>query len=464
MLALDEPARSDRGLGMPCGDAPQPRLGDDGVLVLAEDVLQRLRCTDVRLEPGELRRVARPLHLDPYRVEVVVAGRLAEPRHGFLQGRVLGAPDGCQRQVGARIGKGRVGRRLEAVEQREVPRAAERAHQPTARRRALTAERAEDRLPTVPVLPETGGFDTETRREDVEVAHRAEDTAEPAELRPQIVRPGRVEQPAGRTEERPRPTRRDAQLMEALRVDAEPRSRIVREEAAVLRAERAGDPLGGRAVGRRVVEVWSVGEVERPEELRPRFAVARPCTAKRLLEAPQRPLVAFDQLHLELVEGPGHLPAVEHRDDVVHDLGAVDAKPVAACAEARDRHESGPANESGQQRDEVRRNRAGRAGLLELPPGVPARQLQLPHAPPVLDAVAERQSAAREPELGRVVVRGDEHARDQGLPAELRHGEALAGGQLHLSLERLAHPGHAVRRPRRCAARQDARSVPTVSR
>ena len=79
----------------------------------------------------------------------------------------------------------------------------------------------------------------------------------------------------------------------------------------------------------------------------------------------------------------------------------------------------------------------GRAGLLELEPRAPVRQLQLPQALAVLNAVTQGDPAAGEPVVGRVVIGGDEEPRLDRLTAELRQPERVARAQLHLALDGL---------------------------
>ena len=88
------------------------------------------------------------------------------------------------------------------------------------------------------------------------------------------------------------------------------------------------------------------------------------------------------------------------------------------------------------------RRRAGPACSLELEPRLALRQLQLPEPLSVLDPVPQRDAAARQPVVGRVVVGRDEEARLDRLAAELGKPELLARPKLHLALERLAdrHP------------------------
>ena len=73
--------------------------------------------------------------------------------------------------------------------------------------------------------------------------------------------------------------------------------------------------------------------------------------------------------------------------------------------------------------------------LLQLEPGAPLRQLQLPETLAVLDPVAQRHAAAREAVVGGVVVGRDEQPRLDRLAAELGQPELARRTQLHLPLD-----------------------------
>ena len=187
-------------------------------------------------------------------------------------------------------------------------------------------------------------------------------------------------------------------------------------------------------------------QVERPVELRLELlGLVGTGLAQLLGEPAERLLVAVDQLDLDLAEALGDPLALEHRDAVVDDLGALGQDHLAAGAQAGDGHERRAAEVRGQQVDELCRRAGGRAAELELEPGRVARQLQLPHPGAVLDAMPKRDPVPREAQVGGVVVGRDEDPRRHPATAELGEHEALFRGKLDLALERLLHPGKRTR-------------------
>ena len=122
--------------------------------------------------------------------------------------------------------------------------------------------------------------------------------------------------------------------------------------------------------------------------------------AELLGEPAERLLVSVDQLDLDLAKALGDPLAHEHGDAVVDDLGALGQDHLAAGAQAGDGHERRTAEVRDQQVDELCRRTRGRATQLELEPGRVARQLQLPHPGPVLDAMSKRDPVAREAQVG----------------------------------------------------------------
>ena len=232
---------------------------------------------------------------------------------------------------------------LECVEEREVTRAVERRQQAAARRAARTLERADELPPRRLVVAEPADLLPEPLDQHVEVADRAERAPEPAQLGAERLGRLRIEQVPARPEEGPQPPRRHAQLVELLRVGTQPRAGIVREHALGLLPEPRPQNPGGRAVVRALHGLGLKLELECLEDLRPGLPVGRARTPKRLLQPAERLLVAVEQLDLELLEAPRHPLMVEHGDGVVDDLGAVGPDPLAPRAQARDRHQRGPA-------------------------------------------------------------------------------------------------------------------------
>ena len=153
-----------------------------------------------------------------------------------------------------------------------------------------------------------------------------------------------------------------------------------------------------------------VGEPEHPVELRLEFAGPRAGVREHGLEPPERSLVAFEELDLELAKAPCHPLAVEDRDRVVHDLCTVRAHTPPPCPQPRNPHELLPAQESDEQGEEALGRAGRRPRLLQLDSRLPAWELELPEATPTLQPVAQRHSVARELQAVRVVIRGDEGA------------------------------------------------------
>ena len=224
--------------------------------------------------------------------------------------------------------------------------------------------------------------------------------------------------------------------MQVLRVGAEPGPGVVPEQPRVLpRSAAASARPGALSAGGRSGRSGIRGRA--PGRPSAASAVARARPAQRLLDPAQRPLVALEQLDLELVERAGHALRVEHRDRVVGDLGARRANALAARAEPGDRDEL-PA--PGHCREQCASSAGGRPPtlLLQLQSCRAVGKLELPEALSVLHAVAEREAAPREPVVGRVVVGRDEDARLDRLAAELGELERVAGGQFQLALDRFA--------------------------
>ena len=184
----------------------------------------------------------------------------------------------------------------------------------------------------------------------VEVAHRAERAAEPAELGAERLRRLGVEQVAAGAEERPQAPRRHPQLVQLLWVGAEPRPGIVCEQLLGLLAEARAQDARGRGVVAALERFGLEVEIERLEDLGPALAVGGACTAERLLESPQRLLVAVQKLHLELLETSCDPLVVEHGDRVVDDLGAVGPDPLATRLQAGDRQQRDAAKVAGEER------------------------------------------------------------------------------------------------------------------
>ena len=147
---------------------------------------------------------------------------------------MLGGVDLLER----RLLRDRRDRLLERVEQREVARRCPALR--GALRRALRRSRSSVRSNFRP-SPASGPSDSTLRLQvldqDVEVAHRAEDTAEPLELIADGLGPGGVEQVTSRPEKRAEAARRNPHLVELLWIGAEPGAGVVGEHTLRLSAE-----------------------------------------------------------------------------------------------------------------------------------------------------------------------------------------------------------------------------------
>ena len=264
--------------------------------------------------------------------------------HRLLQVPVLNCVDLGERGL---VGDGRE-RVLERVEKREVACACERGEETTPRRPARAVECPHELASFRRVTAESAHLGVQVLDQDVEVAHGSERTAQPAQLGAE--RPGRllVEEIAACAQKCPQPPGRDAELMQLLGVGAEPRSGIVREQLLRLLAEAGAQHGRGRGAVAALRRLGLELEIESLEDLGPGLTVGCPGSAQGLLEAPQRLLVAVEQLHLELLEAARNTLVIEHRDGVVHDLGAVCPHALAMGAETGDRQQRHAAEMTGE--------------------------------------------------------------------------------------------------------------------
>jgi uncharacterized protein len=176
-------------------------------------------------------------------------------------------------------------------------------------------------------------------------------------------------------------------------------------------------------------------------QLGEQIAIRRSCSGgpEHLLQAPQRALIAIDELDLDLMEAFDDALPLEDSDRVGHDLGAVDANALSLGSQTRDGADVSLAEVG----NEKRQHRLGRASrrpcLLELQSRGPLWQLELPEPCAVLDAVPERDAVPRKHVVRSVVVGRDEGSLGKPLAAQLGQLEPLGRRQLDLALKGLFH-------------------------
>ena len=251
LLELDQ---ADRRVRLPLvRPGAETLLGDRGVLMLAENLLERLRPGDepraraTELVGRELRCVARALDPDPRRVQLVVGRAAPEGRDRLACPPPLGSQErGERRRLGRRRRRLRLGDVVEPVEEGEVAIAGERLDHRAAGGGPLRVELREERRRFDSVVAEGGDVGREPAREHVEVARRPERAAEPAELGPQRLGPRRLEQRLPGAQKRAEPPGRDAKLVEVLRIRPEARPRVVEQEQPDLRGQRDAERLERR--------------------------------------------------------------------------------------------------------------------------------------------------------------------------------------------------------------------------
>src|ERR687895_598171 len=155
--------------------------------------------------------------------------------------------------------------------------------------------------------------------QDVEIPRRAEHSAEPVELGPERLRPLGYEQGTRGAEESPQAPRCDSDLVQLLRVVAEPDAGVVYEQLLVQPLETRLQMFDPRGVaphsGNGCLRVESQGA----HDLWTGIAAPRARPAQCPLDVLQRLLVALHDLDLEVTEASCHLATVEHCDLVHHD-------------------------------------------------------------------------------------------------------------------------------------------------
>ena len=182
------------------------------------------------------------------------------------------------------------------------------------------------------------------------------------------------------------------------------------------------------------------GELERPEELRPKVGRLGARGEQLLLQPPERALVAVaDELYLELAEPLLDALTLHDRHGVLDDLRAGGPQGLAPRAQARDARRLDAAKMHDEEREQLTRRLCGRAGGLDLETGGTGRDLELPEPAALLGAVAQREPVPSEREVGRVEVRRDEVATRQLDAFEIAQAKAVGGGELELVFTRRTH-------------------------
>ena len=159
--------------------------------------------------------------------------------------------------------------------------------------------------------------------------------AEPAQLGAELLCPPGIQDRPRRAQERSCASGRDSHLVEILGIDAQARARVVIEQVAVLLHEREPECLTRGSVRGNRAGLAFDWEIERPEELRREPVLRRARSAQHALEAPERSLVAVDELDLDLAKSSSHPLRLEDRDGVLHDLSAVLHHDLTAGTQTR---------------------------------------------------------------------------------------------------------------------------------
>ena len=355
------PGRERRVAGpMPRGPRPEPGLGDDRVVVLAEHDLQSGR--------GLGERSRRLAHQRRHRIGRV-ATRFARIRIvcSSTSRRVLSRPtappsqvppgpreqlrhDVPGRHVGVRRGpRGSCAPSTSRSSERDVAIAPERLDQQLVRLLPPLHQRL-DHLgePRLLGRRDRPGPTPDTLEEHVGVARLAEHVAQPPELLAERQRPRRIEPGAERPQIGTEPTGRNPRLVHALRVGVEPHHGVVAHQMEDRRGQRpARAPRSTVAPRRERSTTTSGGSVASDPTARTYFEVgsAAPAPAdaeptEHLFEHPVGRVVG--DLDLELPE-PRRDPAPgQHRDLVVHDVAERAGRRSRAAASSGGWSEGGP--------------------------------------------------------------------------------------------------------------------------
>ena len=202
--------------------------------MLAEDVLELLRPLDeATVGARGFSGISRPLDENASLVKLVVGGALPERGHGIDQLPVLALRRLLQRRS---LLEGR--RTLEVAKQRPVPRRIEGHDELAPCELPLAVQQLEDGPERCAV--ERLQLLHEVLDQDVSVAHLAEERREPLELSPEMLCSfGLRERTPRRTEQRTDPARRDAELVQLLRLGADSNAPFPRRHLSQLLAQNS---------------------------------------------------------------------------------------------------------------------------------------------------------------------------------------------------------------------------------
>jgi hypothetical protein len=281
----------------------------------------------------------------------------------------------------------------------------------------------------------------------VEVARGAELAAEPGELAADLVHPRTVEDRRCGLQDRAQPPCGDAELVQILRVAADPHAWVVGQHLRVLVAEIPPQLL---ELGRRQRELGLrlAGEslLERPGAVRPLGSGLQ----QGRLEPAQLLPVGGELLELDLAERARRALPVEQRDRGDADLGErpaslLDAHPGRVRPHAQHRRQLEAGRGRRDELSELFRRTCGAAGRLDVQRRDPVTDdAQSPDALAVLDPPPQDEAGEPEASTCSVVEGLLEVAPPKGSAVKRRQLERFSS----LELKGFARHGLIVERPR----------------
>ena len=439
VLALDHAPGGERlgNAGARLHERPDALLGDGRVLVVAEHVLEQLGVADdgrgglADGALGELGGIAGALDGDAGGVQLGVGRILRRARApSFAAGgtrapRAPGATDPPVCSGGACVS---ASSRSISATKRGSPSAARSAARSAV---VLGLERAQEHQERALVgAAEQVRIATQVLHQHVEIAHRAERAAEPAQLGPQRAHPIGVEQRPGGAQDRAHPPRRHPHLVQLLRIGAEPGARMVADDRLVLGAQRGGDVLAGRrrpaqagaaGAGACRSSAWksfgreSVSAAPGPAQAADDGAADRPCrpsTSSTSISSNRRAIRRPSNTDTASVTTSASLRSPSRARTPVR---RVRRRATGTGRAPRRWAASRPSTSAG--------SRPRDALELELEPILAVGQLQLPGAVAALGAVAQGDPGRGQPQVGRVVIGRTELPHRQGVARQGRELE-----------------------------------------